>query len=444
MTLAVAPGQLDPFAVLAKRYSLPVARWTPRPHQVPPPGAWRFWLLMAGRGAGKTDAASHYIDAHMQGPACIPGVPGGHRAAVIAPTLDDTRETCVRGVSGLMVANARIRFNVNRGVLTWPNGAEARIFGAYNPDDPDRLRGPQHCVVWGEEVAAWRQLDDTFQMMEFGLRLGKHPHAIFTTTPKPRPRIRALVNDPNTVVTRATTDDNPHLDAGVRALLYETYQGTRLGRQELAGELLVDVPGALWTWEAIESARVLADPKREYLRVVVAIDPAATADEESDESAIAVAAKGTDGQYYVLAVDGYHLSPHGWASRAVAAYDEHKADAILAETNNGGDMVISTVKSVRPGLAVRKITATRGKALRAEPIAALYEQGKVHHVGAFDVLEDQMTTFPVSNEHDDRLDALVYALTELSGSSNGWGDYMRSEVEAAAAAKAAERKAVAA
>ncbi|HTR71867.1 MAG TPA: phage terminase large subunit [Mycobacteriales bacterium] len=436
MTLAIAPGQLDPFAVAAKRFALPVTRWTPRPHQLPPTGPWHYWLLMAGRGAGKTDAAAHWLDAHMEGPACIAGASGGHRAAIISTTLQDARETCVDGVSGLKVANPRVRFNSNRGVVTWPNGAEGRIFGAYLPEDPERLRGPQHCVVWGDEIAAWRQLDDTFAMMEFGLRLGSHPVAIFTTTPKPRPKIRALVADPGTAVTHATTDDNPFLHEDVRALLYAKYKGTRTGRQELAGELLVDVPGALWQYEWIERNRVMPDPKREYARIVVAIDPAATADEESDESAIAVAAKGKDGQLYVLAADGYHLSPNGWATKAVDAYDTHKADAILAEVNNGGDMVVSTVQKVRPGLPVRKITASRGKTLRAEPISLLYEQNRVHHIGTFEALEDQQTTFPVANEHDDRLDAVVYALTELTEGGSGWGDYMRQELDRMAAEKA--------
>jgi len=425
----------DPLAIAAERLLAPVRRWTPEPHQRPPAGDWDYWLLMAGRGAGKTHAGAHFVDEHMSGPACSPSIPGGHRAAVIAPTLDDARETCVRGVSGLLAANEAIRFNVNRGVVSWPNGAEARIFGAYQPDDPDRLRGPQHCLVWGEELAAWRQLDETFDMMRFGLRVGRHPRAVFTTTPKPRPRIKALLADPRTAVTRATTQDNPYLDPAVRAALFDRYAGTRLGRQELSAELLLDLPGAMWQAEWIERGRITPTDLPALVRVVVAVDPAVTAAEDADETAIAVAGIGEDGGYYVLAADGYHLSPHAWASRALAAYDARSADVIVAEVNNGGDMVISTIRAVRAEVNVRKISASRGKALRAEPIAALYEQGRVHHVGTFEVLEDQQTTFPVANEHDDRLDAVVYALTELTEGGSGFGSFYREEADRLRAAR---------
>jgi predicted phage terminase large subunit-like protein len=409
----------------------PSTEWIPRPHQVPPPAPWNFdfWFLKAGRGAGKTDAASHFFDRHMSGPACLPGVPGGHRGAIIAPTLGDSRETCIKGVSGLMAANGAIRYNENRGVATWPNGAEARIFGAYGPEEPERLRGPQHCILWAEEIAAWKRLEAVWDMAMFGLRLGPHPIGVLTSTPKPRPKIRALLSDPRVHVTEGTTDDNPHLAASVRAELYTRYGGTRLGRQELAGELLLDVPGALWQADWIEANRVMVAP--EMARVIIAVDPAATSGEDADETAICAAGKGVDGQFYVWSCNGYHLSPKGWATKALDEYDARKGDLIVAEVNNGGEMVVSTLRSVRTGANVKSISASRGKTLRAEPVAALYEQGRVHHVGKpepFAVLEDQMTTFPVANEHDDRVDALVYALTELN-TSPGLSDYFRSEAD---------------
>lgn len=388
--------------------------WTPYPHQVPPSGDWDLWLLLAGRGAGKTDAAAAYTDAHMTGPPCLPGIPGGHRAAIVAPTLGDATEACVNGPSGLKAHNPRVRLVTRHGgtFVVWPNGAEAKLFGAYGPEDVERLRaGGNRCSAWAEELAAWAKLDDCWDHLQFGLRLGPHPRIVASTTPKPRKLLRVLVAHPRTAITRATTADNPRLSEQVRARLYERYSGTRLGRQELLGETLSETEGALWTYAMLEDRR----PRpADLARVVVAVDPAVSSTEDSDETGILVAGLGMDGRGYVLADRSCKLSPDGWARRAVSAYDEFAADVLVAEVNNGGDLVGQTVKTVRRSLSYKTVHATRGKAIRAQPISALYEQGKVSHCGVFDELEEQLTTWTTeSGTSPDRLDALVWALTEL-------------------------------
>jgi phage terminase large subunit-like protein len=387
--------------------------WVPYPHQVPPAGDWDLWLLMAGRGAGKTDAAAAFTNAHMIGPPCLPGLPGGHRAAIIAPTFGDATEACVNGPSGLRRHNPGVRIVSRMGgtFVTWPGGAEAKLFGAYGPEDVERLRaGGNRCFAWAEELAAWPKIDDCWDHLQFGLRLGAHPRAVASTTPKPRKLLRQLLADPTTAVTRATTDDNPHLAERVRARYYERYGGTRLGRQEILGELLTDTPGALWSWAMLEDRR----PAPDLARVVVAVDPAATASEESDETGIVVCGLGVDGRGYVVADRSCRLSPRGWAERAIAAFDEFAADLVVAEVNNGGEMVGETLKTVRRSLPYKAIHASRGKAIRAQPVSSLYEQGKVSHCAVFAELEEQLTSWtPESGSSPDRLDALVWALTEL-------------------------------
>lgn len=382
--------------------------WQPLPHQIPPEGTdWFLLLLLGGRGSGKTDGAAHYIDQQARRERT--------RIAIIAPTLGDAVEACVNGPSGLKAHNPRVMLRGGAGGLHvyWPNGSEAKLFGASSPEDVERLRaGGNRSLVWAEELAAWRYLDECWQHMRYGLRIGTHPRVVASTTPKPRKLLKQLINDPRTVVRRATTDDNPHLNADVRSALYEDYGGTRLGRQELGGELLEDVEGALWQASWIEANRVTEHPP--LSRIVVAIDPAATAEATSDYTGLCVAGLGEDGDYYVLRSAGVRLSPSGWANKAIDWYDEYAADKVIAEANNGGDMVISTLHSLRRDLPVKKITASRGKTVRAEPIATLDEQGRVHHVGQFPTLEDQMFSFPVSNENDDEVDARVWAITELS------------------------------
>lgn len=382
--------------------------WHPLPHQQPPEtDDWFLLLLLGGRGSGKTDGAAYYINQQ----ACKSRI----RIAIIAPTLGDAVEACVNGPSGLKAHNPRVELRGGAGGMhvRWPNGSEAKLFGAHSPEDVERLRaGGNRHLTWCEELAAWRYLDECWQHMRYGLRLGEHPRVVASTTPKPRKLLKQLLNDPRTVVRRATTDDNPHLNAGVRSALYEDYGGTRLGRQELGGELLEDVEGALWQAAWIEANRVSDHPP--LTRIVVAIDPAATSTETADETGLAVAGLGEDGDYYLLHAQGYRLSPHAWATRALDLYDQYAADKIVAEINQGGEMVEHTLRQVRKDAPLKVIHASRGKTLRAEPIATLYEQNKVHHVGSFPACEDQMLTFPVANEHDDILDAAVYALTELA------------------------------
>jgi len=384
-------------------------KWTPLPHQIAPEGDWRLWLLMAGRGSGKTDAAARYVDEWMT-------THPGHRLAIIAPTLGDAVEACVLGPSGLRAHNPAIRFvsGIGGTYVRWPNGSEGKLFGAHTPDDVERLRaGGNRHLAWFEELAAWRRLKEALEHANMGLRLGSRPHAVASTTPKPRKALTKLMKEPGVVITRATTNDNPHLDAGVRAFLYDTYGGTRLGRQELEGEVLTDVPGALWTFDQLDALRV--DRAPDMARLVIAIDPAVTASLESDETGIIAVGLGVDGKGYVLDDLTCRLSPDGWGRRAVTAYHEREADRIVAEVNQGGDLVEHLIRTVDPRVAFDSVRASRGKRTRAEPVAALYEQGKVHHVGTFEGLEDQMASFlpEGSDEGDDRVDALVWGLTYL-------------------------------
>ena len=388
--------------------------WTPLPHQIPPEGTdWQVWMMEGGRGSGKTDGAAHYLDQHCTGPACIPNYPGGHRPAIIAPTLGDAMEACVNGPSGLKAHNRGIISVQTLGGthVRWPNGVEGKIFGAYTPEDVERLRaGGNRCIVWAEELAAWVRLAEAWTQMRFGLRLGIRPHVVVSTTPKPRKKYIEIRNDPRTKRTGASTSANPHLSQEVRDDYYAEYGGTRIGRQELDAEILTDVPGALWTWAMLDNRQ----PAPDLTRVVVAIDPAVTSGEDSDETGIVVAGLGVDGRAYVLADRSCRLSPDGWAQRAVQAFDDYSADLIVAEVNNGGDLVEQTVRTVRRTIPYKKVHASRGKQTRAQPVAALYEQGRISHVEAFPDLEEQLTSWtPESGTSPDRLDALVWALTEL-------------------------------
>jgi phage terminase large subunit-like protein len=301
--------------------------------------------------------------------------------------------------------------------VVWPGGAEARLFGAYGPEDVERLRaGGNRCWAWLEELAAWPKLDDCYDHLNFGLRLGPHPRAVASTTPKPRTLIKALVADTaHVAVTRATTADNPYLAERVRARYYERYAGTRLGRQELGGELIDDIDGALWRYEMI--VRAPAPP--DLARVVVAVDPSGGSDPENDEQGIVVCGLGADGRGYVLADRSCRLSPDGWGRRAVQAYVDLKADAIVGEANYGGDMVQAVIRTAASAMGVTGVTykavhASRGKAVRAQPVAALYEQGRVSHCDVYPELEDELTQWtPESGRSPNRLDALVWALSEL-------------------------------
>ncbi len=390
---------------------------TARPDQLTPDGNWPVWLALAGRGWGKTRSGSEDIAAF----ACAnPGV----RVAVVAPTTAAARDVCIEGQSGLksILPKACIdTWNRSMGELILWNGSRIKTYSA---EEPDNLRGPEHHRAWADEVAAWSNRD-AWDQLTFGLRLRLPgnpeaiPQVIATTTPKPTPLIRDIMRTPDAMITRGSTFDNEaNLPEGTLARLRERYEGTRLGRQELFAELLEDVAGALWTTAMIEPHRVKSAP--DLQRIVVAVDPSGTSGKgKGDEIGIVVAGKSRDGKYFVLEDGSCQLSPEGWARRVADLYEKWGADRVIAEKNFGGDMVAAVMRNVAKELPIKLVTASRGKAVRAEPIAALYEQEKVSHVGHFDVLEDQMCAMTpagyVGEGSPDRADALVWALTELQG-----------------------------
>lgn len=382
-----------------------------RPEQLPPEGRWYSWVILAGRGFGKTRSGAEWVNRRIAECPIF---------ALVGPTAADVRDVMVEGPAGLLATargDSRPIYEPSKRLVTWPNGAVAHTYSA---EEPERLRGPQHYGAWLDEPCAWKYLDETYDMLQFGLRLGDNPQQCVTTTPKPLKWLKTLVAAEDTVVTGGSTFDNkPNLSGKFFETIVRKYEGTRLGRQELLAEILDDVEGALWNRAMLDAARVKAAP--ELQRVVVAIDPAVTAGSDSDQTGIAVAGLGINGEWYLLDVHGVRMSPHGWASRAVDLFDRHQADRIVAETNNGGDMVLDAVRHVRANIPVSKVTATRGKVVRAEPIALLYEQGRVHHVGNFPEAEDQMCSFPVASENDDQVDAIVWALTELCASVPSFG-----------------------
>jgi len=384
-----------------------------RENQLPPEGNWLTWLIMSGRGWGKTRTGAEWI-AHNA------ITQDRTRWAVVAPTFADARDTCAEGESGLInILNrykALANWNRSIGEILLTNGSRIKLFSA---EEPDRLRGPQHHGAWCDELAAWIR-PEAYDQLQFGLRLGERPQTVITTTPKPVPLLKNLLKRDSAVVTRGSTYENrANLAETALAELEARYGNTRLGRQELQGELLEDMEGALWTRAWIENQRLEPKDMPPLYRIVVAIDPAVTSGEDSDETGIVVAGATSEGHFYVLEDATLKATPDGWGRRAVQAFNDWSADKIIAETNNGGDMIIATIQQVDRLIPVKKVVASRGKQLRAEPISALYEQGRVHHVGMFSKLEDQMVTWtPESRQSPDRLDALVWALTELKDGSS--------------------------
>jgi len=393
------------------------AKWleASRGSQLTPRGAWRIWLILAGRGWGKTRTGAEDIaDYALWNPLS--------RIGVIAPTFADARDVCVEGESGLLrVLPPRCisAWHRSTGDLLLFNGTRIKLYSA---DQPERLRGPQHHRVWCDELCAWPSAAG-FDQMLFGLRLGDDPRAIITTTPRNTPLVKDLIaRDGRDVrVTRGKTDENAaHLPACVLTQLKARYGGTRLGRQELDGEILEDVQGALWLREQVEGCRVAKAPALE--RIVVAIDPAMSSGKHSDETGIVAAGLGEDGTIYILADWSCRASPEGWARRAIRLYEEKEADMIVGEVNAGGDLVERVLKQIMPKIFFKPVRAVRGKVDRALPVAALYEQGRIKHVGAMTKLEDQMTRFTpdiVATNSPDRVDAMVWAVTELSETKRG-------------------------
>ena len=366
--------------------------------------------MLAGRGFGKTRSGAEWVRMLAEEKRAM-------RIALVAPTAADLRNVMIEGESGILAISHpayRPDFHPAQLKLEWPNDVVALGFSA---EEPDRLRGPQHDAAWCDELAAWRY-PEAWDMLMLGLRLGSDPRVMVTTTPKPTALIRRLVGDPATLVTRGSTWENAaHLAPAFLAEIVKRYEGTRLGRQELEAELLDDTPNALWTRERIEESRVRQAPQ--LRRVVVAIDPAVSTGRDSDETGIIVAGIGEDGLGYVLEDGSEQLRPEAWAGRAVALYRRHQADRVVGESNNGGDLVEATLRAVDRAVSYKSVRASRGKAVRAEPVAALYEQGRVKHRGAFPALEDQMCAFASDFDRSragyspDRVDALVWALTEL-------------------------------
>ena len=409
-----------------------------RPNQLRPPGDWwQIWLLLAGRGFGKTRTLAEWV--------CDQAASGqASRIALVAATAADARDVLVEGESGILAVAppwCRPIYEPSKRRLTWPNGVIATTFSA---EEPDRLRGPQHDAAVCDELASWSH-PETWDMLQFGLRLGRKPRCLIATTPRPTKLLRELLarEGHDVVVTRGSSYDNKaNLAPAFFAQIVKKYEGTRLGRQELNAELLEDTPGALWSQGLIDGTRISAAP--ELTRIVVAIDPAATSGEDADETGVVVVGQDKDGQGYVLADCSGRYTPIEWARIAISAYRTHHADRIVAERNNGGDMVEATLRMVDQNVPVTTVWASRGKVTRAEPISALYEQGRMHHVGTFPQLEDQLTNFTSDFDREaagyspDRLDAMVWAATELlvePMASYGIFELYRQKAEALAAAK---------
>lgn len=382
-------------------------RFWARPEQIAPPGGWSTWLVLAGRGFGKTEAGAQWVQERV--------LAGARSIALIAETQKDLEEVMVPRIIKVSRPGHEpsVRYRPVR--MTWPNGAQAL---GYSGTEPDQLRGPQFDTALVDELAKYARARELWDMLQFTMRSGDDPRVMVTTTPRPIPIIRELLADPSTVVTRGSTFDNArNLPGKFLDGLRRKYEGSRLGRQELNAEVLDDLPGALWTREMFDKPRITAAP--DMRRIVVAVDPSGTGGQgdDGDSIGIVVAGLGVDGRAYVLADRSCKLSPDGWGRRAVAAYHEFGADRIIAERNFGGAMVEHVIRTVDRSISYREVTASRGKVARAEPVAALYEQGRVSHVGALSDLEDQCCLIGpdgyVGEGSPDRADALVWALTEL-------------------------------
>ena len=420
-----APDEVDGFLGSLSDNALAALPWLfefwALPHQLPPEGDWKSWVIMGGRGAGKTRAGAEWVRAQVEGP--TPGEPGqARRVALVGETYDQAREVMVMGESGILACSPpdrRPQWEATRRRLVWENGATATVYSA---TEPEALRGPQFDAAWVDELAKWKKAEDAWDMLQFALRLGQHPQQVVTTTPRNVGVLKRILGSASSVITHAPTDANrAYLAESFLAEVETRYGGTRLGRQELEGVLLDDVEGALWTTRMLEAARVDAAPKLD--RVVVAVDPSVTGGAASDACGIIVAGVVCEGEprdwrAYVLEDATVRGGPSDWARAAIAARDRHGAERLVAEVNQGGDLVETVLRQIDPLVPFRGLRAGRGKGLRAEPVAALYEQGRVRHVrGGLGQLEDQMCQMTVrgfeGRGSPDRVDALVWALHEL-------------------------------
>ena len=391
------------------------------PHQLPPSGDWRSWVILGGRGAGKTRAGAEWIRRIAEG--ARPRSKGAaSRIALVADTYDQAREVMIEGESGILSVSPpdrRPKWVASRRMLLWPNGAQAHVFTS---QDPEGLRGPQFDAAWVDELAKWRNARATWDMLQFALRLGENPQVCVTTTPRNVQILRDLLDRSSTVSTHATTFENAaNLAPGFIEEVTARYAGSRLGRQELNGELLGAVEGALWNAGALAAAQVAFAPPLD--RIIVAVDPSVTSKSSSDACGIIVAGAKTQGppdtwRAYILAdLSVPSAKPSEWSAVAVQAYHDYCAERIIAEVNQGGELVESVIRQTDPFVSYRGVHASRGKAARAEPVAALYEQGRVFHVSGLGCLEDEMCQMTpqgyMGDGSPDRADALVWALHDL-------------------------------
>jgi phage terminase large subunit-like protein len=385
------------------------ASWA-RPEQLPPPGDWLTWLILAGRGWGKSRGGAEWVRHRVE-------KEGARRIGLVGRTPADVRDTMVEGESGILACcpeTNRPRYEASKRRLTWPNGAMALTFTSY---EPDQLRGPQHDTIWWDELAAYQYLRETWDNGQLTLRLGPNPRQIITTTPRPVSVLKEIAAAPSTHITRGSTYDNlANLAPLFRQQILAKYEHTTRGRQEIMGELLDDLPGALWHRNLI-----LHRESIELRRICVAVDPAITSDETADETGIVIAAVDVKDMGVVLGDYSLRGSPDIWGRKVVSAYHHFKANFVVAEANNGGEMIQHVIRTVDPTVPVKLVHATVGKHTRAEPVAALYEQGKMYHVRIFPELEDQMCTWlPDDPKSPDRMDALVWAFSELMLGAKAW------------------------
>ena len=378
-----------------------------RANQLAPKGDWSTWMIMSGRGWGKTRTGAEWIRERVQA--------GYRRIGLIAKTPADARDIMIEGESGILACipkDQRPTYETTKRRLTWKNGAVALAFSSH---EPDHLRGVQFDTVWVDELATYEYARETWETMRFALRLSDDPRCLVTTTPKPMAIIKEIIKEEGTVLTTGSSYDNQaNLTPQFFDQILSRYENTRIGRQEIHAELLDEAEGSLWKRDWIENTRVGECPN--LLRIVVALDPAVTKNKESDETGIVVAGIDDKNELYILDDSSGRYTPQQWGGEAIALYKRWMADRIVAETNNGGMMVESVLRQIDESIPYKSVHATKGKRVRAEPVSALYEQGRVHHVGRHNDLEDQLCNWdPMSNDSPDRLDALVWACTELIG-----------------------------
>jgi phage terminase large subunit-like protein len=422
---SATPEQVDEFLEGLSDGALMALPWLfefwALPHQLPPDGAWKTWVIMGGRGAGKTRAGSEWVRAEVEG--ARPLDPGrSKRVALIGETIEQVREVMVFGDSGILACSPKDRrpeWEASRKRLVWPNGAVAQVFSAH---DPEGLRGPQFDAAWADELGKWKRAEESWDMLQFALRLGTHPRQVVTTTPRNVGVLKAILKNPSTVVTHAPTEANKaYLAASFLVEVRARYAGTSLGRQELDGILMEEAEGALWSAARLEAARLERAPQ--LSRIVVAVDPPVTGHSGSDACGIVVVGAMTEGppqDWRAVVLEDASVtgaSPDKWARAAIAALERHGGDRLVAEVNQGGDLVESVIRQIDPLVPFRAVHASRGKVARAEPVAALYEQGRVGHLRGMPLLEDQMCRMTAQGFEGrgspDRVDALVWALTDL-------------------------------